>query len=638
VTNTPEPGAPAPTPATARGAAEPNLIVARHPLPVPGSVADSVAQSSRGEYAVRLAAAVGERRAELTAAWVLSVFDGFYDEFLQLTWAAKAAFESRNHALAVANARTRLGLYNATVYPLADQLRAALPQLKEHPLLWKEVEAVYRTAVFGREEADLALAYLHSVQRRVHHGEWQPVEYGFGGSQRVVPPAAAVYERFSCSWPVDPLIVQRALQVADLAVPFSDAARDAELVARRLNEVLASRGGAGLRAIEMVRAGFFRNRGAYLMGRLVLQGAELKPLVIALSNAEDGIRAEAVLHMVPHVHNLCSSTEAPFHVTNQHYHELSAFLRSIMPSRPLGLHYSTIGYYHYSKVAVMNEVRRRLMRDQEVLAVAPGSPGTVTIAFTSAGLDYVLKVIRDQPTSGYKWDSFAGVDAVLAKYQRVHEINRTGSMLDNIVYYNLKLARSWFDPELADELLAAADNSVHAQGGALVFRYLIAQRKLTPLNVFLESAPEEKAVRAMINLGFCIRNNAAANVFNKDFDIRNYGVSRYLKIYLYDYDAVEGLTDVKVRTNRDRCDGEEDVPGWFFEPGVVFLPEEIEVGLRVHSRTLRRAFRAAHADLMSVEYWEGLQQALRTGEVPGIHTIPESCHLQDFGAQTIAIE
>jgi isocitrate dehydrogenase kinase/phosphatase len=181
-------------------------------------------------------------------------------------------------------------------------------------------------------------------------------------------------------------------------------------------------------------------------------------------------------------------------------------------------------------------------------------------------------------------------------------------------------------------------NSVQLQDGALVFKYLIAQRKLTPLNVFLETAPGAKAERAMINLGFCIRNNAAANVFNKDFDTRNYGVSRYLKIYLYDYDAVEALTDMKVRTNSDRCDGEEDVPAWFFEPGVIFLPEEIEAGLRVGSRTLRRVFRAAHADLMSVGYWEGLQQALRAGKVPGIHTFPDSCHLQDFGAETIATE
>jgi isocitrate dehydrogenase kinase/phosphatase len=314
-------------------------------------------------------------------------------------------------------------------------------------------------------------------------------------------------------------------------------------------------------------------------------------------------------------------------VNNRYYHELAAFLQSIMPRRPLGLHYSTIGYYHFSKVAVMNEVRRRLVRERERLVVAPGSPGTVTIAFTSPHMDYVLKVIRDQPTSGYKWDSFQGVEAVLDKYKRVHEINRTGSMLDNIVYYNLRLEHSWFEPALASELLQSASNSAQLQGRAMVFRYLIAQRKLTPLNVFLETAAEDKALRAMVNLGFCIRNNAAANVFNKDFDTRNYGVSRYLKIFLYDYDAVEALTEMKVRTNRDRCDGEEDVPAWFFEPGPIFLPEEIEAGLRVRNRTLRRAFRAAHPELVSVEYWEELQQALRAGQVPGIHTFPEACHL-----------
>ena len=601
------------------------------------SVPDRV--SLHGDYAARLAAAADERaRIELTAEWILAVFDTFYAEFLELTWAAKAAFERRDHPTAVANARRRLGLYNATVYPLADELQAAYPQLKEREPLWREVEVRYLAALQGRYEADLALAYLHSARRCIHHGEWKPVEYGFGGSNRVVPPADTVSARFECSWPVDPQVIERALQVAGLAVPLRRPARDAQLIAGRIDEVLASRAGGGLRAIEMVRAGFFRNRGAYLVGRLVLKGMEVKPLVIALVNDGEGVHAEALLHASPHVHNLCSSTEAPFQVTSRYYHELAAFLQSIMPSRPLGLHYSTIGYYHFSKVAVMNEVRRRLVREREQLAVAPGSLGTVTIAFTSPQLDYVLKVIRDQPTSGYKWDSFAGVDAVLAKYKRVHEINRTGSMLDNIVYYNLKLEHAWFEPTLASELLQWAGNSVRLQGRALVFRYLIAQRKLTPLNVFLESAPEDKAVRAIVNLGFCIRNNAAANVFNKDFDARNYGVSRYLKIYLYDYDAVEALTDVKVRSNCGRCDGEEEVPGWFFEPGVIFLPEEIEAGLRVRSRLLRRAFRAAHADLMSVEYWEGLQQVLRAGQVPGIHTFPASCHLENPGAPALATE
>jgi isocitrate dehydrogenase kinase/phosphatase len=591
------------------------------------------------DYPQMIAAASSERvRVQLAAAWIHSVFDQFYEEFLRLTWSAKSAFETRDYAASVASAKKRLGLYNATVYALAWDLRAAFPALAQRQSLWTQVEAAFLPAVEGRYEADLALAYIHSARRRVHHGEWTPVEYGFGEQHAASGPHNAVYERFTCCWPLDHRVMQRILEVAELAVPFRDQAGDALRIARRLNDVLAGRQGAGLAAIEMIRGGFFRNRGAYLVGRLVLHDEQYRPFVIALLNEPDGVVAAAVLHVVSHVHNLFNTTEAPCQVTNLHYHELSAFLHSIMPRRPLGLHYSTIGFHHVAKVAVMNEVRRHLGTHGELLDTAPGFPGTVAIAFTSPRSDYVLKVIRDRPTDGYKWDRFQGVDVVLEKYKRVHEINRTGSMLDNILYYNLKLDCSWFKPALMNELLSAASNAVQMQGEALVFKYLVVQRKLTPLNVFLATAPADKASRAIVNLGYCIRNNAAANVFNKDFDARNYGVSRYLKVFLYDYDAVEILTDVKVRTNRDRCEGEEDVPAWFFEDGVVFLPEEIDVGLRVPNRSLRRAFRDAHGELMTVEYWERLQQQLRAGEVPGIHTFPESCYLSDPGVETVANE
>ncbi len=591
------------------------------------------------DYPALIAAAASDAaRVILTADWIRSVFDGFYAEFLRLTWLAKSAFESRDHPAAVASAKRRLGLYNATVYALADELRYAFPALARRAALWADVEAAYLAATEGRYEADLALAYIHSARRRLYQGEWRPVEYGFGDQRDHAPAWDEVYATFTCGWPVDPRVVQRVLKVGEIAVPFRDLAGDAERVTRRLNDLLADRAGAGLRAIEMIRGGFFRNRGAYLVGRLVVAGGEFRPFVIALLNEPDGLRAEALLHSAPHIHNLFSSTEAPFQVTNQNYHELSDFLHSLMPRRPLGLHYSTIGYYHVTKVAVMDDVRQQLVRDQEQLDFAPGHRGTVAIAFTAPHSDYVLKVIRDRPTAGYKWDTFEGVDAVLEKYKRVHEINRTGSMLDNIVYYNLKLDRSWFGADLLQELVEAAGNAVQRQDDALVFRYLVVQRKLTPLNIFLDTAPPARAARAIVNLGYCIRNNAAANVFNRDFDARNYGVSRYLKVYLYDYDAVEPLTDVKVRTNTDRCEGEEDVPGWFFEDGVVFLPEEILTGLRVDDRALRRAFRAAHGELLSVDYWEALQRVLRAGQVPGIHTFPESCHLGEPGLTTVANE
>lgn len=568
-----------------------------------------------------------EERTRLVAAWIFNSCENFYAEFRRLTWLAKTAFESRDPAAAVVYARTRLGLYNATVYALADKVRLAYPALREHEPLWLAVEDAYRMRVRDRYEGDLAIAFLHSVMRRVHTGEWRPVDYAIGNLPRPVARSEDVFAAASCRWPLDPGVLSELLKVGDLAVPFRDLDRDAARVAQRLNESFASDPALELERIEMVRGCFFRNRGAYLVGRLVLHDGRVKPLVVALHNGDEGVTARAVLVTIPQVHNLFSSTQAAFQVTNLYYHQIAEFLFTIMPRRPLGLQYSTIGFHHVSKVAVMSEIMQRLAQSGEVLNTAPGSPGTVAMAFNAPCLAYMLKVIRDRPTEGYKWESFSGPAAVLDKYKRVHEINRTGSMLDNTIFYNLKLERAWFDPRLLEELVTAASNAVRLQAHAVIFKYLVVQRTLMPLNVYLQVAAPDKARRVIGNLGHCIKNNAAANLFNRDFDVRNYGVTRYLKVYLYDFDAVESLTDLKVRTNTDRFDGEEGIPDWYFEPGVVFLPEEIEAGLRVTDRELRRAFRAEHADLLTMRYWEDMQAAHRSGQVPGIRTYPESCYL-----------
>ena len=355
------------------------------------------------------------------------------------------------------------------------------------------------------------------------------------------------------------------------------------------------------------------------------------PLILALLNHDAGIYVQAVLAGEADAHNLFSSTLANFHVTNNHYHELAAFLHAVMPTRRLGLHYSTIGFNHVGKVAVMNELREELAEHRELLTTAIGFRGSVAIGFAAPSSDYNLKVIRDVPTDQYKWGEFPGIGAVLDKYRRVHEIDRTGSMLDNIIYYNLELDPQWFDPDLLAELLRDARRSVSLRDDAVILKHLIVQRRVRPLPVYLQGATREDAREVIVNLGHCIKNNAAANVFNKDLDARNYGVSRFHKVFLFDYDALEPLTRVKIRSNAGRFDGEDDIPDWFYEDGTIFLPEEIESGFRIRDRALRRLFRGVHGDLLTTGYWEGMQHDLNRGQVPSIRLYPEQRKLDHPG-------
>ena len=569
-------------------------------------------------------------KVSLTARLVLREFDDYYIESRSLPARAQTAFEYRNPGTSFELSRRRLLIYSVSIDELGPKLDKTFPELARDEEIWQEVEAAFLPLIEGRYEADLAFAFMNSVRRKIYQNEWKPVAYAFRETPaEVAVPSNPIYRTFAGGDELSAATVAKILEIPGFRQAYRDAKGDALCVAERVNSDLGLNGAkdGAVRSIQMIDAGFYRNRGAYLLGRIFLTDGRTAPLAIALLNDDGGIYVDAVLTTEAAAHNIFSSTLANFHVTNPHYHELSAFLHEIMPKRPLGLHYSTIGFNHVGKVAVMNELKAELEHTNERLRTAVGFRGTVIIGFSAHSSDYVLKVIRDKPTAHYKWGEFDGVASVLRKYSRVHEINRTGSMLDNVIYYNLKLERSWFDPALLEEILNEAGGNVSLIGDDVVFKHLIVQRRMIPLPVFLETASEVEARTAVVNLGHCIKNNAAANVFNKDLDGRNYGVSRYLKVYLFDYDALEPFTEVKIRTNLDRIEGEEDIPDWFFEEGVIFLPEEIETGLRINDRALRRYFRERHGDLLTMEYWEGLQRKLLAGKVPTISTYPDSCRL-----------
>ena len=587
----------------------------------------------RPDYADHIAAARSvDERADLAAHWILAEFDTYYVESRSIPNLAKSAFERRDPATSLDLSLRRLSVYSTSAHTLARRLRESLPPAAEDETFWERIEARYLTLIEGRYESDLAFAYIHSARRMMYAGMWNPVEYTFLHYRE---PATERSAAVRIDFPITPdrdlaALVDRILDVPSFVCPWRDRAGDVRLIAERLQSIF---GGDERRPvqIQMTDAGFFRNRGAYIVGRIVFDDSSATPLILALLNHDAGIYVQAVLAGEADAHNLFSSTLANFHVTNSHYHELAAFLHSVMPTRRLGLHYSTIGFNHVGKVAVMNELREEIAEHREVFTTAVGFRGSVAIGFTAPSSDYNLKVIRDVPTEQYKWGDFPGIRAVLDKYRRVHEIDRTGSMLDNIIYYNLELDPAWFEPELLVELLRDASESVSLRDDAVILKHLIVQRRVRPLPVFFRNATPEEAREVIVNLGHCIKNNAAANVFNKDLDARNYGVSRFRKVYLFDYDALEPLTQVKVRSNVGRFDGEDDVPDWFYEDGVIFLPEEIETGFRIHDRGLRRLFRDVHGDLLTAGYWERMQNDLERGQVPSTRLYPEQRKLDHPG-------
>jgi isocitrate dehydrogenase kinase/phosphatase len=570
------------------------------------------------------------QRIAATAHLILAIFDDFYGQLCEYPYRAKRAFETMDPHASIRISRERLQLYSRYIAEHGPKIRAAFPALSNNSILWDELDHLFVSMIFDRYEADIAFSFAHSIRRNIDHGLWRPVAYSFPPpSKRRVWSMAAVRCRLPVQGRIDVPLLCSALQVPGFSVPFRDLKGDAERIRQRVEQLLYGNApGTALPVwLDVVEAGFFRDRTAFLVARWVLSDGTFVPFVVALLNSSAGIYADAVLDQVSDIHNLFSSALANFHVTTRLYYQTCVFLFSLMPRRPLGHHYSTIGFNHVGKVAILNEIVEQMHQSGQKFKRSPGAPGTVALGFTFDACSYHLKVIRDQPTTSYKWGAYPGVAAVLDKYRAVHEINRAGSMLDNVLYFNLRLDRNMFDPALLDEICQQAAGSVQLEGDGVFMRSLISQLKIVPLPVFLGSASERETQNVIVSLGHCIRNNAATNIFNKDLDSRNYGVGRYGRVFLFDYDAVEKLTEVKIRTNLDREPGEEALPGWFFEDGVIFLPEELEYGLQLKSDFARRCFHKENCDLLSVDYWQDVQHKLQRGEVPELRTYPDSVKL-----------
>lgn len=564
-----------------------------------------------------------------TAQLILAIYGDFYGQLCEYPHRAQRAFETMDPHASIRISRERLGLYSRYIAEHAPRILALFPELATDPGVWDALDRLFMAMIVDRYDADIAFSFAHSIRRNIGRGLWRPVAYSFPPPSKLrAYSMASVHRRLRVQGRIDTELLCTALRTPNFSVPFRDLQGDAQKILETVERTLyGTPSAAQALALDVIDAGFFRDRSAFLVGRWMLADEGIVPFVVALLNSPHGIYADAVLYRVSDIHDLFSSALANFHVTTRLYYQTCVFLFSLMPRRPFGHQYSTIGFNHVGKVAILNEINEQVSRGHR-LQRSPGVAGTVALGFTFDACAYHLKVIRDQPTNSYKWGAYPGVAAVTDKYREVHEINRAGSMLDNVMYFNLRLDRDMFDPGLLDEICRQAAGSVQVDRDGVYLHTLIVQLKIVPLPVFLQTADKNETRAVMISLGHCIRNNAATNIFNKDLDSRNYGVGRYGRVFLFDYDAVEKLTDVKIRTNADREPGEEAVPEWFFEDGVIFLPEELEHGMQLNSSFARRCFREENSDLLSVPYWQDVQQKLLRGEVPGLRMYPDSAKIQ----------
>jgi isocitrate dehydrogenase kinase/phosphatase len=562
--------------------------------------------------------------ADLAARLTLEAFDSFDDEFRKITRRAQQRFEEKDWPGGLRDAAERLDLYERALDRVADRLYAALGEPAWTQTIWMAAKHLFAPLVAERYDVERAETFFNSVTRRMLKtvGINREVEFFYLHPR---PPALdhgdEVYRTYTKTDDTA-FMIRNILGYFSFKAGFEDFERDAQRVAQEVDLYLWPIVGLDKAfSIDVVKAIFYRNKEAYIVGRIAVDGRTI-PFIIPLAIGESGVFAETVLLHESDASILFSFAYSYFFVDVERYDQLIEFLRSILPQAELADLYTALGYNRHGKTEFYRDLHHFVHVSKEQFVIAPGLEGAVMIAFTLPNYGFVLKVIKDRPCflrSSNETPKMITKEQVRDRYDFVSHRDPAGRMVNTQEFENLRFRKKRFSPALLNEFTAAANDNVTITDEYVIIKHVYVQRKVVPLPLYFQSENNPEGLRqVLIDFGYFLKDVSASGVFPGDlFNTWNYGVTHWGRVVLYDYDDVLPMETVKFRRKPlPRNEFEETRPEeeWICVTGEDFFLDEIERYSGI-PQPLRGVFKSVHGDLYTLDFWNTLTERLKNGEI-----------------------
>jgi isocitrate dehydrogenase kinase/phosphatase len=554
--------------------------------------------------------------ASAIAALILDGFDDYRERFRQITNGARLRFEQAQWQEIQLASAARIALYEEFVSAVSERLRSAgdvevLLDVQQWPL----VKSAYIALIDLRYDDELAETWFNSIFCSLFSHDQINDGCMFIHTTR---PALRRNERTPQTRLYEPKgDVEQALRQIftdfSFEVGYEDHERD---LARLLKQLRASLPDwvckdPDLR-IELFASRLYRNKGAYLVGRIFTHD-EQWPLVIPLLHREGrGIQIDALITDEAEVSIIFSFTRSYFMVRVGYPAEFVGFLKRILPGKHIAELYTSIGFYKHGKSEFYRSLINHLATTDDKFVMAPGVRGMVMSVFTLPGFNTVFKIIKDRFSPSKTVDR----GTVIEKYRLVKTVDRVGRMADTQEFADFRFPLSKFDPQCLAELLEVAPSTVEVNGDTVLVRHCWTERRMTPLNLYVESASEAQVREVLEDYGLSIKQLAAANIFPGDMLLKNFGVTRHGRVVFYDYDEICFLTEANFRRIPPPRYPEDEMAAepWYSVAPLDVFPEEFPPFLFADSKQ-RKLFSELHGNLYDADYWKSLQAAIRDGKV-----------------------
>lgn len=579
------------------------------------------------------------RRLDSAAAYGIAqaMMDGFnrhYRLFRAESARAKHRFETSDWPGQQRAQRERIEFYDLRVKECVRRLEKEFAAGEQPMEVWYQVKLHYIGLLVGHRQPELAETFFNSVTTKILHRTHFHNDFIFVRPaisteylENDEPGARPTYRAY---YPAPATLQETLVRVVDnfqLQGEFEDLARDTGRVA----EVLLERLGPGKwRAnfqIQVLSSLFYRNKGAYLVGKIINGFQEFAFALPILHGPGGRYVIDAALFGEDDLQMLFSFARAYFMVDMEIPSAYVQFLRSLMPRKPRAELYNALGLAKQGKTLFYRDFLHHLRYSSDRFRIAPGIKGMVMLVFDLPSFPFVFKVIKDY----YPPQKDTTREQIKGKYLLVKQHDRVGRMADTLEYSEVAFPRERFEDDLIAEIekFAPSQLEISDRDGdgqiEVILKHVYIERRMIPLNIYLQEAfdaglhdarARRQVEHSVVEYGNAIKDLVAANIFPGDMLWKNFGVTRNGKVVFYDYDEIEYLTDCQFRRVPAPRHEEDELSGevwWAVGPRDVF-PETFGPFL-LGNDAVREVFLRHHADLLDPAFWQSHKERIQAGHM-----------------------
>ncbi|MDP3798789.1 MAG: bifunctional isocitrate dehydrogenase kinase/phosphatase [Polaromonas sp.] len=566
-----------------------------------------------------------------------AMMDGFnrhYQLFRTESARAKHRFETADWHGQQRAQRERIEFYDLRVREASTRLEREFRAGEQSMDVWHQVKLHYIGLLVNHHQPELAETFFNSVTTKILHRSYFQNDFIFVRPavsteyiENEEPTAQPTYRAYYPTRDNLREIIVRLVCDFDLRLEFEDLERDAGYVLEAVSEQLSD---VKLRAnfqIQVLSGLFFRNKGAYVVGKII-NGFNEVPLALPILHSKSGkLVIDAALFGEDDLLILFSFARAYFMVDMGIPSAYVQFLRSMMPHMPRAEIYNALGLAKQGKTLFYRDFLHHLRHSTDKFRIAPGIKGMVMLVFDLPSFPYVFKVIKDY----YPPQKDTSREQIKGKYLLVKQHDRVGRMADTQEYSEVAFPRARFDDELIAEIEKFAPSQLEISdrdrdgNTEVIIKHVYIERRMIPLNIYLqealdtgvgEPAAKNQIERAVVEYGNAIKDLVAANIFPGDMLWKNFGITRHGKVVFYDYDEIEYITDCNFRRVPAPRNEEEEMSGevWYSVGPKDVFPETFAPFL-LGNDAVREVFMKHHGDLLDAEFWQSHQARIQAGHV-----------------------